>query len=232
MSAIIDQEGNLAASREPRSEAAATGASQRAVDVLVEVTSRVCAALMLSIFSYMAIVHWRADPGRITLLLLMVSECGTLGLSLFTRVPARRDWTPFAYFCSMGASYYFLAVQLGPGIRIVPEWAGATLQIAGLCWQIFAKASLRRSFGLLPANRGVVSTGAYRFIRHPMYLGYFIADIGFLFTNFGIQNMIVYAVQFALQAGRIKREERLLNVDPLYRAYAGKVRYRVLPGLY
>lgn len=35
-----------------------------------------------------------------------------------------------------------------------------------------------------------------------MYLGDFIADIGFLLTNFGLQNMIVYACQFAPQVVR------------------------------
>jgi protein-S-isoprenylcysteine O-methyltransferase Ste14 len=65
-----------------------------------------------------------------------------------------------------------------------------------------------------------------------MYLGYFIGDIGFLLSNFGMQNLWVYAIQFALRAGRIAREERLLNNDALYRAYRSMVRYRVLPGLY
>lgn len=35
-----------------------------------------------------------------------------------------------------------------------------------------------------------------------MYLGYFTTDIGFLLTNFGLQNMIVYACQFAPQVVR------------------------------
>jgi protein-S-isoprenylcysteine O-methyltransferase Ste14 len=232
MSAIIDQ-GSVSAAQPPQcSEQVAAQASPRGVDVIFEVVARVCAALMLSIFSYAAILHWRADPGRITLLLLVIAECFTVGLSLFTRVPVRRDWTPFAYICSMGATYYFLAVQLGPGVALAPECVGAALQVAGIGWQMFAKISLRRSFGILPANRGVVSAGAYRFVRHPMYLGYFIADVGFLLSNFGVQNVVVYAIQFALQAGRIAREERLLGNDALYRAYRSKVRYRILPGLY
>jgi protein-S-isoprenylcysteine O-methyltransferase Ste14 len=232
MSTIVDEGSSSGAQSAACTEPVAPPASPRAVDVLFEVTARTCAAVMLGIFSYVAILHWLADPGRVTLLLLVVAECFTVGLSLFSRVPVRRDWTPFAYICSMGASYYFLAVRLGPGVQIVPESVGAAFQVAGICWQIFAKASLRRSFGILPANRGVVSTGAYRFVRHPMYLGYFIADIGFLLSNFGIQNLLVYGIQFALQAGRIAREERLLGNDALYRAYRSKVRYRVLPGLY
>jgi hypothetical protein len=60
----------------------------------------------------------------------------------------------------MGASYYFLGVRLAPGVQVVPESVGAAFQVAGVCWQLFAEALLRRSFGILRANRGVVSTGA------------------------------------------------------------------------
>ncbi len=201
-------------------------------DLALDVAARIGNAVLLGLFAYVAIRHWRADPTRITLLLLVVAEFFTLGLSLVVRVPIRRDWNPLALFCALGASYYFVAVHLGPGLKLVPEAIGAALQVAGICWQLFAKASLRRSFGILPANRGIVSHGAYRFVRHPMYLGYFVMDMGFLLTNFGLQNVLVYAGQFVLQAVRISREERLLSGDESYRTYKGKVRFRVIPGLF
>jgi protein-S-isoprenylcysteine O-methyltransferase Ste14 len=199
---------------------------------VLEISARISTAILLSLFTYIAIKHWRADPTRITLLLLVVAECFTLGLSLVVRVPMRRDWNPISLICALGASYYFLAIQLAPGTRLVPEALGAALQIAGICWQLFAKFSLRRSFGVLPANRGVVSHGAYRFVRHPMYLGYFIMDMGFLLTNFGVQNIIAYGAQVTLQIVRIIREEKILSADERYRAYKGKVHYRVIPGLF
>jgi protein-S-isoprenylcysteine O-methyltransferase Ste14 len=206
--------------------------THRLRDALLEVSARTSTAIMLTPLTYAAIVHWRADPERITLLLLVVTECFTVGISLFTRVPVRRDWTPFAFLCAIGGTYYFLAVQLGPGVKLVPEGVGAVFQAFGVCWQIFAKVSLGRAFGILPANRGIVSSGAYRFMRHPMYFGYFVTNIGFLLANFGMRNMLVYGIQFALQAGRIVREERLLSADALYRAYKDKVRYRVVPGVF
>src|SRR5579859_2826455 len=201
-------------------------------EALTEILARAAAALMLSIFTYAAVKQWLAAPTRITLLLLVVSAFMTLGLSLFARVPIHRDWTPFAFICSVGGTFYFLAVRLSPGTQLIPEAAGASLQLLGIFWQLFAKVSLRRSFGILPANRGVVSRGAYRFVRHPMYLGYFVTDVGFLLANFGIQNVIVYGCQFALQVGRIVREEQLLSADAGYRRYKGKVHYRVIPGVF
>jgi protein-S-isoprenylcysteine O-methyltransferase Ste14 len=232
MSTVINEAVPLTST--PGVEAVSTPAitTSRLRDLALEVSARVGTAILLSLFAYIAIKHWRADPTRITLLLLVVAECFTLGLSLVVRVPMRRDWNPVALICALGASYYFLAIQLAPGTRLVPEAVGAALQIAGICWQLFAKVSLRRSFGILPANRGVVSHGAYRFVRHPMYLGYFVMDMGFLLTNFGIQNILVYGGQFALQVVRIIREEKILSSDERYRAYKGKVHYRVIPGLF
>lgn len=201
-------------------------------EAVVEILARAAAALMLSLFTYAAVKQWLVAPTRVTLLLLVVSAFMTLGLSLFARVPINRDWTPFAFICSVGGTFYFLAVRLSPGVQLIPETAGASLQLLGIFWQLFAKVSLRRSFGILPANRGIVSRGAYRFVRHPMYLGYFVTDIGFLLANFGIQNVIVYGCQFALQVGRIVREERLLSGEERYRAYRSKVRFRVIPGVF
>lgn len=201
-------------------------------ELLLEASLRTASGLVFALFAYAAIRQWIVDPTRITLLLLVFAHCLTLGLSLFVRVPKRRDWNPITVLCSLGASYYFIAIDLAPGSSLVPELAGAGLQVAGIVWQIYAKASLRLSFGILPANRGIVSHGAYRFVRHPIYLGYLIADVGFLLTNFGMQNLVVFAGLYALQAVRISREEALLSDDAEYRKYREKVKFRALPGVY
>ncbi|VVE02470.1 methyltransferase family protein [Pandoraea terrigena] len=201
-------------------------------EMAVEVSVRLCCALLLSIFAYAAILQWRVAPERLTVLLLALASSLTVGLSLFARIPEKRDWRPLSIVLSVGGTFYFLAIELAPGIRLIPEQVGASLCCAGILWQLFAKASLRRSFGILPANRGIVTRGAYRLVRHPIYLGYFITDIGFLSTNFGWRNLLVYAGLFALQIGRLLREERLLSQDPGYRGYQAIVRYRIIPGVF
>lgn len=196
---------------------------------IADLVLRVATAAAFSVFAVAAISRWIADPTRVTLLLFVVANCFTTGLALVTRVPVRRDWRPIALLCSLGGSYACLAYNLNPGAAIVPEAVGASLQVAGIAWQLFAKVSLKRSFGVLPANRGVVSHGAYRFVRHPMYLGYFVTDLGFVLTNFSLFNLAVLAAQLTFQVGRITQEEKLLETDASYRCYRNGVRYRLIP---
>ncbi|SAL71781.1 putative protein-S-isoprenylcysteine methyltransferase-like protein [Caballeronia udeis] len=197
-----------------------------------EIVMRLLAVLMYSVFVSSALYQFHKDPSRITLLLLVISELLTLGLVVCTRVPRERDWNPVTVVISLCASFYFLAFRIAPGIHLLPETVAAGLQIAGLAIQVSAKLSLRRSFGILPANRGVVVSGPYRFLRHPIYFGYFVSQAGFLLSNFGIRNLVVLLLLWALQMFRVVREERVLVKDARYREYAARVRYRFIPGVF
>ena len=194
-----------------------------------EALLRVGAGLALSIFVYTALARWADDPRRITLLLLVITESLSVILVLASRRPCLRDWQPLTVFCTLGATFYFLALNLAPGTALIPEVAASGLQALGLCWQIYAKLSLGRSFGLLPADRGIITGGAYRWIRHPIYFGYFLAHLGFLTANFGAQNVLVLCALYLLQGMRIVREEKLLARNEAYRDYCRTVRYRLVP---
>jgi protein-S-isoprenylcysteine O-methyltransferase Ste14 len=197
--------------------------------LIADIALRAVTAVVFAEFAISAISHWLATPTRVTLVLLVVANCFTTALVLFARTPTRRDWRPLTLLMSLGGSYAFLFYNLNGGIKIVPEAVGALLQMGGIAWQLFAKISLKRSFGILPANRGVVSRGAYRFVRHPMYLGYLLTDVGFLLTNFSLINLSVHVTQVAFQIGRIVREEKMLETDVAYRCYRNTVRYRLIP---
>ena len=106
------------------------------------------------------------------------------------------------------------------------------LLLFGNSWQAWAKLILRRSFGLTPANRGVKITGAYRFMRHPMYAGYLMVHLGVLMVMFSPYNAAVYAIGWTAQILRLLAEERLLGEDPAYRKYMGQVRWRLIPGVF
>lgn len=57
------------------------------------------------------------------------------------------------------------------------------LTIGGFLLVTLATIDLGYSFGVSPAFRSVVSTGVYRWFRHPMYIGYCIAEFGRVLVN-------------------------------------------------
>jgi len=91
---------------------------------------------------------------------------------------------------------------------------------------------LGRSFGIVAANRGVVSSGPYRLVRHPIYLGYLVTHAGFLLSNTSVRNVAIYAAAYVFQFARIYAEERILAQDGEYREYLRSVRYRLFPEVY
>lgn len=91
------------------------------------------------------------------------------------------------------------------------------------------KIYLGRSFGLLPACRTVVDTGPYRLVRHPIYLGYFVGHMSFLFNNFSLWNIIVFTLLYLFQFLRIIYEEQVLSQNEQYREYKTRVKYRFIP---
>jgi protein-S-isoprenylcysteine O-methyltransferase Ste14 len=97
---------------------------------------------------------------------------------------------------------------------------------------VLGKMSLGRSFGLSPANRGVVSTGMYRFMRHPIYFGYLITHVAFIAANPAGWNLLVLAAADIALMFRAVCEEQTLAQDPAYRAYMERVRWRVVPRLF
>lgn len=110
--------------------------------------------------------------------------------------------------------------------------AGLALVFAGMAFSLSAKLILRRSFGIVAANRGVKVGGPYRFVRHPMYFGYVVTHIGTLLLLPHVWNWVLFLLAWTAMAMRIRAEEQVLRADPGYADYMTKVRYRLLPGVY
>jgi protein-S-isoprenylcysteine O-methyltransferase Ste14 len=197
---------------------------------LGELTSKI---VIITLFSSMAtrLAQDAARTGHVTGLLLLASEALVVALTLFRRIPATVDRTWRARVLTGLATF-------GPPLVRPMSIAGSseTLTICitavGLMIVVMGKLSLGRSFGLMPANRGVVCSGLYRFIRHPIYLGYLITHIGFVVANPADWNLVLLGLADVALMMRACREELTLAADPAYRDYMQRVRWRIVPGLF
>ena len=166
------------------------------------------------------------------ILMLAVSECLPVVLILI-RKPGEMTREPLPWvFAFLGTAAPLLVRPAPGGFAMVPEVVAATLMALGVGINIAAKIALWRSFGLAPANRGIRDGGPYRFVRHPMYLGYFLNQVGFLLANFTLGNIIKYLLTWAVQLLRIREEEKFLMKDTSYQNLAQRVRFRLVPGVY
>ena len=191
-------------------------------------------AVVVCLFSMMAI-RFGADflkTGRVTGLLLLVSEMLVVVLTVMRRSAATVDR-------SMRARILTAVSMLGPSllkpasvVALVPQVATVALSAVGLGVVIAGKVTLGRSFGLMPANRGIVSSGVYRFVRHPIYLGYLVTHAAYLAAMPSAWNVVALVVADIALLARAVREEQTLARDEQYRAYQQVVRWRVCPGVF
>ena len=160
--------------------------------------------------------------------LFLVSE-GLIAAFVLFRRPTEaitlryRDWITGV----VGTALPMMLQPTGGGMA-----GGAVMLLVGVCIAIVAKLSLRRSFGVVAANRGVKRSGLYTAVRHPMYLGYLLANSGVLLLNPSVWNAGLLFVWFGMIVARIHAEERILGQDPAYRDFAADVRFRLVPRIW
>ena len=219
----------------PATVALAPGRDRAAAGSEVEwVTDLVARAVIIVLFSMMAI-RFGADflsTGRVTGLLLLVSEGLVVVLTVMRRSAVTVDRSTRARLLTTLSVLGPPLLQPAHVAALLPQSWTVAASAVGLAIVIAGKITLGRSFGLMPANRGVVSSGVYRIVRHPIYLGYLITHVAFLLATPSAWNIAALLAADAALLARAVCEEQTLAQDERYRAYQQTVRWRVCPGIF
>jgi len=200
--------------------------------MLADWVGRIIVCLMFGALC-MNIVQEFMRTGHITGLLLLAGESLVIVLTL-----ARRRATVVDQ--SVPARIVTLVSAAGPPLMradadvaaLAPDMLTGVVLALALTLIFSGKLTLGRSFGLVPANRGVVVQGPYSAVRHPIYSGYLVAHIAFLAAHPSTWNVVVFAIADGALIVRALMEEQVLAHDARYRAYCARVAWHLIPGVF
>ncbi|ACB95505.1 methyltransferase family protein [Beijerinckia indica] len=201
--------------------------------------------LGLAILGWGGIAAFFANPARVTLTLGLFLLSGVALFSGGNLSPGQYEdranrWVIWA-FLLIGLLSAFLpayadrkAFWLLGGETL--RWIGVFLFIGGgalRLWPVFVLG--RRFSGLVAIQPGheLVTTGPYRYIRHPSYLGLLISALGWALAFRSGVGVLLVALLIPPLLARIHAEEKLLHsyFGQDYASYCARTS-RLIPGVY
>jgi protein-S-isoprenylcysteine O-methyltransferase Ste14 len=206
----------------------APGQSKASVDWF-RLASKTCLCTVYVLFA-VAHLHSLREQFRLSVALLVAFETLMVAMVVARRDSSATDRRPLVVLIGLAGSFAGLALRPVEGATDHLVWQ--IIQVAGVLLQIGASLSLGRSFGLIPANRGIRTGGLYRVVRHPFYLAYLVCDLGYVLNNPSLPNAFVLAAGTAFQVARVRYEEQLLLQSNEYAVYTTRVRWHLVPGIW
>jgi len=181
--------------------------------------------------------HWRADPSGWIGSVIMLGFAGIAawrwhgsGLLFYALTFLRdfaaawfllvrkKDVARLTFGCGDILAYMSSALPLfylgtRAGTSATALLFSDVLVTIGFVIATIALFELGETFGVSPANRGRVGSGIYAIYRHPMYLGYILAEVGLCFLD--PRNVVILVLSAALYLVRTLLEDRTLNYAPV-----------------
>ncbi|MCG2739621.1 MAG: hypothetical protein L6300_05210 [Syntrophaceae bacterium] len=156
--------------------------------------------------------------------LLLTAQAVIAVILLVRRNQAQTKAPLYQRLTAWGSAFLPLAMETANAL-----WIGRTLTATGLVLCMWGFVILGRSFGVSPADRGLVQRGPYRWLRHPIYAGELLAIAGAAMGDLTLRNLVIFAVLLATKLLRIRWEERIIQGYP---DYSARVRWRLVPGVW
>jgi protein-S-isoprenylcysteine O-methyltransferase Ste14 len=189
------------------------------------------ACVPLVYLAYYRYEHWHHGLPLITSALGVLILVATM---IIRRPPKRVTPNPWYWLLAFVATYWQILVLglLQQGRPLVANWITDAIAIPGLLIVVWARLSLGRNIGFVPAQRELVNSGAYAYVRHPVYTGGLLTSLAFVLRAYSPQNALLLGLGvFWFIPVKSLVEEDFLRADSQYAAYMRKVRARWIPFL-
>jgi len=124
----------------------------------------------------------------------ITTAIGAAGLVLYLLSPPWWTWT---------------SIPLGEWI----QWSGIVIALVPIFFIIWVHRHLDKQWSIaleLREDHKLITTGPYRYVRHPMYLGIFIYNIGLMMISLDVLVILFFAFTIWVNYRRIPREEQML----------------------
>jgi len=127
---------------------------------------------------------------------------------------------------------YAIALFSRRELSVSMEMTSTVLILIGTLGAVVALAQLGRSFSIMAETRKLVTSGPYRFVRHPLYLTEEIAMLGIFLQFASVWTALILALQIIFQLRRMDNEEAVLTSQFLEYATYSQTTARLIPGIY
>ena len=192
-------------------------------------TIAVIAVVPIVWLTYYRLQHWHQG---IPLVLYVAVNLLLIATMIIRRPPVRVTPNPFYWLLAFIAAYWQVMVLtfIQQGRPVAPQWSTDGLAILGSAITVWARLSLGRNIGFVPAQRQLVGTGAYAYMRHPIYTGALVLYTAFALPAYSPRNVLLFGLgMFWFIPIKSLVEEGFLRKDPEYAAYMRNVRARWIP---
>jgi protein-S-isoprenylcysteine O-methyltransferase Ste14 len=199
-------------------------------------------SLFLALLSAFSLLHERREAASamahavdLTMRLASIAYFVVLAASVIIRErPQRRAEGLEPRISALLGTFSILTLVLFPRhqLSLTGEIVSTLLLLVGNTLAVLVLLQLRGSFSIMAEARQLVTSGVYRWVRHPLYLAEELAVIAIVLQFLSPWTTLLLAVQIAFQLRRMRNEERVLSATfPEYAEYKEKTAM-LLPGVY